>query len=47
MAPAALLVMGALGNYGSLLYQAHARIVLGSFLAPVAEGDLAAWRIGV
>ena len=47
MAPAALLVMGALGNYGPLLYQAHARIVLGSFLAPVAEGDLAAWRIGV
>jgi len=39
MAPATLLVLGALGNYGPLLYQSRTRIVVGSFLAPLAERD--------
>jgi hypothetical protein len=41
MAPATLLVLGALGNYGPLLYPSRTRIVLGSFLAPLAGLSLA------
>jgi len=41
MAPVTLLVLGALGNYGPLLYPSRTRIVLGSFLAPLAGLSLA------
>jgi hypothetical protein len=41
MTPATLLILSALGNYGPLLYQSRTRIVVGSFLAPLAGLSLA------
>jgi len=40
-APVTLLVLGALGNHGPLLYPSRTRIVVGSFLAPLAGLRLA------
>jgi len=42
MAPATLLTLSALGNYRPLLYQSRTRIVVGSFLAPLAGLNLMA-----
>jgi hypothetical protein len=40
IAPATLLALGALGNYEPLLHQSRTRIVVGSFLAPLAESNV-------
>jgi exopolysaccharide biosynthesis polyprenyl glycosylphosphotransferase len=40
MAPATLLILEALGNYGPLLFQSRTRIVAGSFVAPLASLSL-------